>query len=339
MAGPRGALLAWCRRQCEGYRGVDIRDLSSSFRDGLAFCAILHRHRPDLLDFQSLSKENVFENNRLAFEVAEKELGIPALLDPNDMVSMSVPDCLSIMTYVSQYYNHFTSSGQAAVSPSPSPGNDPAPPSPTSASPAVQPGEEAQGDDLSSGSLSEQGKQQPLSSACAACGQRVHLVQRYLAEGRLYHRHCFRCRQCSSTLLPGSYNSGPEEGTFVCAERCTRLGPGGRSGTRPLSQRKQQQLAKAKDGEESDLSPSVAPVAEADGFQASSEVQPQTLNKPLLPSKPQELASPPVGRPTPAPRKASESPALTPPTPRPRSSLQQDGLVEQGISSGLVNGE
>lgn len=123
----------------------------------------------------------------------------------------------------------------------------------------------------------------------------------------------------------------------MCAERCTRLGPGGRSGTRPLSQRKQQQLAEAKDGEESDLS--VSAVAEADGFQASSEVQPQTPNKPLLPSKPQELASPPAGRPTPAPRKASESSALTPPTPRPRSSLQQDGLVEQGTSSGLVNGE
>ncbi|XP_036064032.1 MICAL-like protein 1 [Onychomys torridus] len=338
MAGPRGALLAWCRRQCEGYRGVDIRDLSSSFRDGLAFCAILHRHRPDLIDFQSLSKENVFENNRLAFEVAEKELGIPALLDPNDMVSMSVPDCLSIMTYVSQYYNHF-SSGQAAVPARPTPGKDPAPPSPTPASPAVQPGEEVQGDDLSSDSLSEQGKQQPPSSTCAACGQRVHLVQRYLAEGRLYHRHCFRCRQCSSTLLPGSYSSGPEEGTFVCAERCTRLGPGGRSAARPFSQPKQQQVAEAaKDGEESDLSPSVPAVAEADGLQASSEVQPQTLHKPPLPSKPQELASPPVGRPTPAPRKASESSALTPPTPRPRSSLQQDGLVEQGVSSGLVNG-
>ncbi|KAL1767201.1 MICAL 1 [Sigmodon hispidus] len=339
MAGPRGALLAWCRRQCEGYRGVDIRDLSSSFRDGLAFCAILHRHRPDLLDFQSLSKENVFENNRLAFEVAEKELGIPALLDPSDMVSMSVPDCLSIMTYVSQYYNHFTSSGQAAVSSPPTPGKDRASPCPTPASPAVQPGEEAQGDDLSSDSLSEPGKQQPPSSLCAACGQRVHLVQRYLAEGRLYHRHCFRCQQCCSTLLPGSYNSGPEEGTFVCAERCTRLSPGGQSGTRPLSQRKQQRVAEeAMDGQENDLSPSVAVVAEADGLQASSEVQTQTQNKPPLPSKPQELASPPVGRPTPAPRKASESPALTPPIPRPRSSLQQDSLVEQGTSSGLVNG-
>ncbi|MEJ1271524.1 eukaryotic translation initiation factor 3 subunit L [Cricetulus griseus] len=272
-----------------------------------------------------------------AFEVAEKELGIPALLDPNDMVSMNVPDCLSIMTYVSQYYNHFTSSGQAAVAP-PTPAKDPAPPSPTSASPAVKPGEDTQGDDLSSDSLSEQGKQQPPSSVCAACGQRVHLVQRYLAEGRLYHRHCFRCRQCSSTLLPGSYISGLEEGTFVCAERCTRLGPGGRSGTRPLPQQKQQQVAEeAKDGEESDPSPSVAEVAKADGLQPSSEVQPQTLNKPPLPSKPQEVASPPVGRPTPAPRKASENSALTPPTPRPRSSLQQDGLVEQGVSTGLVN--
>nr|XP_042120772.1 MICAL-like protein 1 isoform X2 [Peromyscus maniculatus bairdii] len=341
MAGPRGALLAWCRRQCEGYRGVDIRDLSSSFRDGLAFCAILHRHRPDLIDFQSLSKENVFENNRLAFDVAEKELGIPALLDPSDMVSMSVPDCLSIMTYVSQYYNHFTSSGQA-VSPHSTPGKDPASPSPTSASPAVPPGEEAQGDDLSSDSLSEQGRQRPPSSTCAACGQRVHLVQRYLAEGKLYHRHCFRCRQCSSTLLPGSYSSGPEEGTFVCAKRCARLGPGGRSGARPFSQREQQQVAEeAKDGEESDLSPSVAAVAaaaEGDGLQASSEVPPQTQSKPPLPSKPQELASPPVGRPTPAPRKASESSALTPPTPRPRSSLQQDGLVEPSVSTGLVNG-
>ncbi|XP_066214466.1 MICAL-like protein 1 [Saccopteryx leptura] len=332
MAGPRGALLAWCRRQCEGYRGVDIRDLSSSFRDGLAFCAILHRHRPDLLDFDSLSKNNVFENNRLAFEVAEKELGIPALLDPNDMVSMSVPDCLSIMTYVSQYYNHFTSPGQAGVSP-PRKGLAPS----SRPSTPVEPGDRAQGEELASGHLSEQGAYRTPSSMCAACGQHVHLVQRYLAEGKLYHRHCFRCRQCSSTLIPGAYRSGPEEGTFVCAEHCARRGPGGRSEAKswsPPQPKQQQKEAKeiaeeAKDVEGGGLSPSAA---------ARAEARPQIPTKPEVLDKSQDLASSQAGRPMPAPRKALESTALTPPTPRPRSSLQPENLVEQGSSSNLVNG-
>ncbi|XP_054438338.1 MICAL-like protein 1 [Pteronotus mesoamericanus] len=332
MAGPRGALLAWCRRQCEGYRGVDIRNLSSSFRDGLAFCAILHRHRPDLLDFDSLSKDNVFENNRLAFEVAEKELGIPALLDPNDMVSMSVPDCLSIMTYVSQYYNHFASPGQAGVSP---PGKGLAPSSPPSI--PVEPGDGAQGEDLSSGHLSEQGAHRTPSSTCAACGKHVHLVQRYLAEGKLYHRHCFRCRQCSSTLVPGAYRSGPEEGTFVCVENCARLGPAGRSGAKPTPppQPKQQQedakevAEEAKDVEGGSPSPSVT---------AGAEARPQVPTKPCVPDRPQDLASPQASRPMPAPRKALESTAQTPPTPRPRSSLQPENL-EQGAGGSLVNGK
>uniref|UniRef100_A0A2R9BZQ8 MICAL-like protein 1 n=1 Tax=Pan paniscus TaxID=9597 RepID=A0A2R9BZQ8_PANPA len=329
-------------QQCEGYRGVEIRDLSSSFRDGLAFCAILHRHRPDLLDFDSLSKDNVFENNRLAFEVAEKELGIPALLDPNDMVSMSVPDCLSIMTYVSQYYNHFCSPGQAGVSP---PRKGLAPCSPPSVAPTpVEPEDVAQGEDLSSGSLSEQGTGQTPSSTCAACQQHVHLVQRYLADGRLYHRHCFRCRRCSSTLLPGAYENGPEEGTFVCAEHCARLGPGTRSGTRPgpfsqPKQQHQQQLAEdAKDVPGGGPSSSAPAGAEADGPKASPEARPQIPTKPRVPGKLQELASPPAGRPTPAPRKASENTTPAPPTPRPRSSLQQENLVEQAGSSSLVNG-
>ncbi|XP_058164782.1 MICAL-like protein 1 [Dasypus novemcinctus] len=333
MAGPRGALLAWCRRQCEGYRGVEIRDLSASFRDGLAFCAILHRHRPDLLDFDSLSKDNVFENNRLAFEVAEKELGIPALLDPNDMVSMSVPDCLSVMTYVSQYYNHFASPGQAGAS---SPKKGPAPSSPPSEAPTpVQPEDGAQDAELSPGSLSEQGPRRAPSSTCAACRQHVHLVQRFLAEGKLYHRHCFRCRQCSSTLLPGAYRSGPEEGTFVCAEPCTRLGAGGPSGARPQRppqprQQPPQQLA----GEDANAVEGGGP---GPGAAAGAEARPQVPTKPRLPSRPQELGSPPPGRPRPAPRKVSEGSAPTAPTPRPRSSLQQENLAEQG-SGGLVNG-
>ncbi|XP_037369493.1 MICAL-like protein 1 [Talpa occidentalis] len=336
MAGPRGALLAWCRRQCAGYRGVDVRDLSGSFRDGLAFCAILHRHRPDLLDFDSLSKDNVFENNQLAFEVAEKELGIPALLDPNDMVSMSVPDCLSIMTYVSQYYNHFASPGQDGVSP-PRAGLGPSSPPSEAPSPA-EPGAGVQSEALSSGSLAEQGAHRTPSSTCAACQQHVHLVQRYLAEGKLYHRHCFRCRQCSSTLLPGAYRSGAEEGTFVCAEQCARLGPGARSGAKPgpPSQAKPQPITEeAKDGEGSVPCPTVVTP------KASPETRPQIPSKPRVPDKPQELASPLASRPTPAPRKTSESSApmpATPPTPRPRASLQHENSVEQVGGSGLANG-
>ncbi|NXC15416.1 MILK1 protein, partial [Corythaeola cristata] len=255
MSGPRGALQAWCRRQCEGYRGVEIRDLSASFRDGLAFCAILHRHRPDLLDFDSLSKDNVYENNRLAFELAERELGIPALLDPNDMVSMKVPDCLSIMTYVSQYYNHFNNPSQARVPP---PMKRPAaassPPLLSHKKPVAAPwaGEQLMAlipsspcivsqDDAPS-DPSERSQRTTLSSTCAACQQHVHLVQRYLAEGKLYHRQCFRCKECSSTLLPGSYKPGSEAGTFVCTQHRGKLAMSGKGERRPSPDRRSPEL-------------------------------------------------------------------------------------------------
>ncbi|XP_016812474.2 MICAL-like protein 2 isoform X5 [Pan troglodytes] len=122
------ALQQWCRQQCEGYRDVNICNMTTSFRDGLAFCAILHRHRPDLINFNALKKENIYENNKL--------------------------------------------------------------------------------DQALAGSL--------VSSTCGVCGKHVHLVQRHLADGRLYHRSCFRCKQCSCTLHSGAYRATGEPGTFVC---------------------------------------------------------------------------------------------------------------------------
>ncbi|XP_029950466.1 MICAL-like protein 1 isoform X2 [Salarias fasciatus] len=242
------ALQEWCRIQCEHYHDVDIRDMSASFRDGMAFCAIIHRFRPDLIDFGSLSKENVYENNRLAFEVAETQLGIPALLDPEDMVSMKVPDRLSIITYVSQYYNFFNNKSQAnppCMKRLSSVGlHEPALKRPSTPSEDKEP-EPVQTDAEAS---AEAWKRSTLSSTCAACQKHVHLVQRFLVDGKLYHRNCFRCRECRSTLLPGSYKLGSDSGGLVCTHHLTRPALANQNGRPDLSRRPVQSVRIGRSG-------------------------------------------------------------------------------------------
>ncbi|XP_035557532.2 EH domain-binding protein 1-like protein 1 isoform X3 [Canis lupus dingo] len=95
------SLLEWCQEVTAGYRGVRVTNFTTSWRNGLAFCAILHRFHPDKIDYASLDPLNIKQNNKQAFD-GFAALGVSRLLEPADMVLLSVPDKLIVMTYLCQ---------------------------------------------------------------------------------------------------------------------------------------------------------------------------------------------------------------------------------------------
>lgn len=106
-------LLLWCQRKTAPYKNVNVQNFHMSWKDGLAFCALIHRHRPELIDYHKLSKDNPIENLNTAFDIAEKYLDIPRMLDAEDMVNSVKPDERSVMAYVSSYYHAFSGAQQA----------------------------------------------------------------------------------------------------------------------------------------------------------------------------------------------------------------------------------
>uniref|UniRef100_A0A9J7Z8P5 Spectrin beta chain n=1 Tax=Cyprinus carpio carpio TaxID=630221 RepID=A0A9J7Z8P5_CYPCA len=103
----KDALLLWCQMKTAGYPNVNIHNFTTSWRDGMAFNALIHKHRPDLIDFDKLKKSNAHYNLQNAFNLAEQHLGLTKLLDPED-ISVDHPDEKSVITYVVTYYHYFS---------------------------------------------------------------------------------------------------------------------------------------------------------------------------------------------------------------------------------------
>uniref|UniRef100_A0A8D3B1J0 F-actin monooxygenase n=1 Tax=Scophthalmus maximus TaxID=52904 RepID=A0A8D3B1J0_SCOMX len=248
-----GRLLTWCQKQTRGYRGVDVTNLTSSWRSGLALCALVHRQRPELIDYESLNEEDVAGNNQLAFDVAERAFGVQP------------PDKLLMVLYLSKFYEAFRNSPvnngqcpfllllslsqvvkrvvfmknisfQTLKLPPPPPPCFSVLPSwrQLSCHSALPAGEDGELRENKVRSMATQllAKFEENSSTCVVrkdfsaglggsdvchfCTKRVYVMERLSAEGYFFHRECFRCDVCNCTLRLGGHTFDSQEAKFYC---------------------------------------------------------------------------------------------------------------------------
>ncbi|XP_010879231.2 F-actin-monooxygenase MICAL2 isoform X2 [Esox lucius] len=102
-----GRLLTWCQKQTEGYRNVRVTDLTTSWQSGLAFCALIHRFRAHLIEFDTLNEEESASNLQLAFDLAEQEFGIRPFTTGKEMAAGQEPNKTSMIIYLSKFYELF----------------------------------------------------------------------------------------------------------------------------------------------------------------------------------------------------------------------------------------
>ncbi|XP_035388588.1 cytospin-A isoform X1 [Electrophorus electricus] len=102
----RNSLLRWCQARTNGYQNIEITNFSSSWVDGLAFCAVYHTYLPTYIPYNTLSPENKRENLLLAFQTGQ-EVGIAASLTVEEMMKVEGPDWQRVLGYVESVYRHF----------------------------------------------------------------------------------------------------------------------------------------------------------------------------------------------------------------------------------------
>ncbi|XP_064156099.1 F-actin-monooxygenase mical1 isoform X1 [Anguilla rostrata] len=230
-------LLSWCQQCTVGYERVKVEDLTQSWRSGLALCALIHHHRPALIDFSSLDETDAARNNQLAFDVAERELGVPPIMSGSDMAAQNQPDRLAMVLYLTQFYNTFaqrTPPAEATLRLAPF-----KPISFASTQSVVSflsklklnslqrrkeklAFEKEDKERLMRSEKNDDPVGSPVSpgssEVCYFCGQRVYVLERVSTEGKFFHRGCFTCHQCGSTLRLGSYGFSQLTGRFFCAQ-------------------------------------------------------------------------------------------------------------------------
>ncbi|XP_040584291.1 F-actin-monooxygenase MICAL1 [Mesocricetus auratus] len=229
-------LLHWCQEQTAGFPGVRVTDFSSSWADGLALCALVHRLQPGLLEPSELQGMGALEATSWALKVAEHELGIAPVLSAQAVVSGSDP--LGLVAYLSHFHSAFKnmppSSGPVSQAPSGTPSailflgklqrtlqrtraKEEAETPSTEESPVSEPSVPP--------SLPSEHQEAGAEDLCELCGQRLYILERFCVDGHFFHRGCFRCHTCEVTLWPGGYGQHPEDGHFYCLQHLPQEGP------------------------------------------------------------------------------------------------------------------
>ncbi|XP_051515464.1 F-actin-monooxygenase mical1-like isoform X2 [Myxocyprinus asiaticus] len=237
-------LLSWCQRNTAGYEQVKVKDLNESWRSGLALCALIHHFRPELIDMSHLDESTVAKNIQLAFDLVEREFGIAPVMPASEMSMCRKIDQLSMVVYLTQIRNALTEKESPADrSNSLSPHNKTLSLSRTRSAVffinklkhnSLQRRKERLASERVSRKENMKEKEEekelkqekpvpPMPSSdtggselCYFCQERLYVLERGSAEGKFFHRSCFKCNQCGTTLRQGGYTFHSETGRFYC---------------------------------------------------------------------------------------------------------------------------